>query len=144
MGMYTEFYFRANIKDGPVAVWLNTRINENADWEPFEAHPFFGLPRWDHVLIGGGGVYQESRAPIFRRKHQPGGPYANELVIASSLKNYGSEIDHFVTWISPHLDMPTGEFLGYALYEDTDTYDDSDQWREHPTLYFRNREPVIA
>lgn len=31
MGMYTEFYFRANVKDGPVADWLDANINGDSD-----------------------------------------------------------------------------------------------------------------
>jgi len=139
MGMYTEFYFRANINDGPVADWLDANINGDDDWfrTPFDDHDFFTSDRWSSVLIGGGAVYQESRTPIFRRK-QACGPYHHQLVIASSLKNYGDEIESFLEWISPHLDMHVGEFLGYSLYEDSD--DDGDLWREHPTLHFHRRD----
>ena len=34
MGMYTELYFRANIKEGPVADWLDSNINGEDDWTP--------------------------------------------------------------------------------------------------------------
>ena len=141
MGMYTEFYFRARIEDGPVADWLDEQIN--GDWfpAPFDDHEFFKSDRWSSVFIGGGAVYQESRTPIFRRKNTSGGgPYGNEFVLASSLKNYGDEIASFLEWIMPHLDMHYGDYLGYSLYEDS--CDDSDEYREHPTLYFHNREPV--
>jgi len=143
MGMYTEFYFRANIKDGPVADWLDKQINADDDWfqTGFDDHEFFTLDRWSSVFIGGGSVSQESRTPIFRRKNRAGGgPYGNELVLASSLKNYGGEVESFIEWITPHLDMHTGDLLGYELYEDS--CDDADVYREHPTLYFHNREPV--
>jgi hypothetical protein len=138
MGMYTEFYFRARIKDGAVTDWLDEQINGDNDWfpAPFDEHEFFKCDRWSHVFIGGGAVYQESRTPIFRRKNRSGGgPYGNELVLASSLKNYGDEIESFMEWITPHLDMYHGNFLGYSLYEDS--YDlVGDEYREHPTLYF--------
>jgi hypothetical protein len=142
MGMYTEFYFRANIKEGEVADWLHTQINGGGDsfQTPFDEHEFFTSDRWSSVFIGGGAVYQESRRPIFRRKSDGGEPYHHQLILASSLKNYGSEIESFVEWITPHLDMHEGEFLGYSLYEDSDGADDSEQWREHPTLYFHKRE----
>jgi hypothetical protein len=143
MGMYTEFYFRANVKDGDVADWLDRQINggEWFDGGGYDGHEFFTLPRWDSVLRGGGAVYQESRVAIFRRKHPFGGePYRNQLVLASSLKNYGDEINSFVEWISPHLDMHVGDFLGYSLYEDS--CDDEKLYREHPVLFFYEREPV--
>lgn len=141
MGMYTELYFRADVKDGAVADWLNTQIN-NDEWfqTPFDGDAFFECDRWKSVFIGGGAVYQESRTPIFRTKAALLGPYRNQLVLASSLKNYGDEIALFIRWITPYLDMHDGDFLGYALYEDS--ADDSDNYREHPTLFFHNREPV--
>jgi len=146
MGMYTEFYFRANIKDGPVADWLDKQINGDVwfDEGGCDDHEFFTLPRWDSVFRGGGAVYQESRRAVFRRKVEPGkgGPYRHQLVLASSLKDYGSETDAFVDWITPHLDMHYGDFLGYSLYEDS--CDDSDAFREHPTLFFYGRESVRA
>lgn len=143
MGMFTEFYFRANIQDGPVADWLERQITGGEWFENggYDDHDFFSAPRWDHVFIGGGAVYQESREAIFRRP-QTCGPYSNQLVLSSSLKDYSGETELFLKWITPHLKMSTGDFLGYALYEDST--DDSDQWREHPTLFFYGREPVIT
>ena len=48
----------------------------------------------------------------------------------------------FVDWITPHLRMSNGDFLGYELYEDST--DDSNDYREHPTLYFYGRDAVQA
>jgi hypothetical protein len=145
MGMYTEFYFRGNVKDEPVLNWLDANINGGERFqEPYSKEPFFDSERWALVFIGGGAVYQESRPPILRLKGENGyDPYRNQLVIASSLKDYGDEIKQFVEWISPHLDMYEGDFLGYSLYEDSN--DDNDiRRREHPTLYFHGRKPVQA
>lgn len=143
MGMYTEFYFRANVNDGPVADWLHDQINGADDWfqTGYDSHPLFKCDRWSSVFNGGGSVSQESRHPIFRRKSTDGGgPYHNRLVLASSLKDYGDEIDQFIDWIGPHLDMHHGDYLGYKLYEDS--CDDADEYREHPTLYFHKRDAV--
>lgn len=147
MGMYTEFYFRANITDepatelAPIVDWLDENINGELWFEnPFDRHPFFALPRWSSVFIGGGAVYQESRKPIFRRRSETGEPRRNQLVIASSLKDYGDEIAQFIDWIAPHLDMHYGDFLGYSLYEDST--DDSNDYREHPRLFFMGRDEV--
>lgn len=141
MGMYTEFYFRANIEDGAVADWLERQIDDGEWFETggYDDHPFFMLPRWTGVFMGGGAVYQESRSAVFRRKASVG-PYHNQLVLASSLKNYGGEIDQFTDWIGPHLDMHYGDFLGYSLHEDS--CDGDDEYREHPYLYFHGRKPV--
>ncbi|WP_050982773.1 hypothetical protein [Mycolicibacterium phlei] len=63
-------------------------------------------------------------------------PYRNLMIISSSLKNYTGEIQRFIEWISPHLDMNDGDFLGYSLYEAN-----VDE-RERPMLYFHDQEPV--
>jgi hypothetical protein len=147
MGMYTEFYFRANIKDGRVADWLDRQINGEDDWfrSPYDEHEFFQSDRWSSVFIGGGAVYQESRTPIFRRKSQGGGgPYHHQLVLASSMKDYGDEQASFVEWITPHLDMYAGDFLGYSLYEDSCRDEPDGTYREHPTLYFMPKTPAKA
>lgn len=131
MGMYTEFYFRANVHDCEVADWLHHQINGEGRFDyPFNGHEFFTLPRWCSIF----------RRPIFRRKAPIGGPYGNELAIASSLKNYSGETDSFIDWITPYLDMSDGDFLGYSLYEDSCDYDEL--YREHPVLYFHRREAV--
>jgi hypothetical protein len=136
MGMYTEFFFRARLKpDTPAALidWLDDLANNpDGDVEPYDDHPFFTLPRWDSALMGGGAVYQVSRALQFRPKRGDNWT-AGDLVVHSSLKNYGGETDAFVEWISPHLAAWPGDFLGYTLYEDTrNDYDDN----ESPTLIF--------
>lgn len=140
MGMYTEFYFRADIKDGDAADWLDKQINgDEAEWfesepqTPLKDHALFTTHRWRSVFIGGGSVSHESRSPTF---------YGNRLVLSSSLKNYDDEIENFINWITPHLKMFPGEYLGYSLYEDST--DDSKDYRDHPTLYFANREEVRA
>lgn len=141
MGMYTEFYFRSNIEDGPVADWLERQIVGEEWFERiYDSHPFFTLPRWTSVFMGGGAVYQESRKAIWR-KGASGGPYHNQLVLASSLKDYGDEVEQFIDWIGPHLDMGYGDFIGYSLYEDSCVGAD-DEYREHPTLYFHGRKAV--
>lgn len=147
--MYTEFYFRANINDGPVADWLDNQIN-GGGWfeEPFQdSHEFFTLPRWHAVFIGGGAVYQESRKPIYRPKAERGEPYDNQLVLASSLKDYGGEIASFVNWIEPYLEQADGDFLGYSLYEDSRPIGwdaEGERDRDFPILYFKGLEPAYA
>ncbi len=144
MGMYTEFYFRANIKEGPVADWLDRQIN-GGKWfeEPFDDSAYFKTYRWEAPFFAGGAVYQESRIAIFRRKAEGHGePYYHQLVLASSFKGGNSSADALVEWITPYLKMSDGDFLGYSLYEDS--CDDAENWREHPVLYFHNRKPVYS
>jgi hypothetical protein len=137
MGMYTEFYFRANVKDGDFADWLDTQINHDGGFETrFSETDFPNDGRWYMPFIGGGAVYQESRRPVFRRKAGYSEPYHHQLVLASSYKGGTFTADKFVAWIAPHLEMYVGDFLGYSLYEDSDWDDPDGTYREHPTLYF--------
>lgn len=139
MGMYTEFHFRVKVKDGSVADWLEQQI-VGEQWfdEPYDDHEFFTLARWRHVFFAGGAVYQYSARGTFRRA--TASYEDNWLALSSSFKNYGSEIEAFIDWITPHLDHYRGEFLGYSLYEDSRpvecwgrTVEDD---REQPKLYF--------
>lgn len=53
------------------------------------------------------------------------------LCIRTNLKNYDSEIEHFIDWIMPYLDKyETGQFLGFYRYEED----------EQPTLIFYKEE----
>lgn len=127
MGMYTEFYFRAFLKEeaSELADWLESE----KPWEgvKFDDHEFFSCARWVSIFCSGGAVYQHSHPKIFRRV-----PYSGEceLFIHSSLKNYCSEIDQFLDWIRPFVSDRYGDmFLGYTLYEEDDV----------PTLHFLDR-----
>lgn len=142
MGMYTEFYFRANVKAGDFAEWLDTQINGGGGFESrFDEADFPGNTSWYMPFIGGGAAYQESRRPIFRKRSSAGClPSKHQLVLASSFKGGTTMADDFVAWISPHLAMFVGDFLGYSLYEDS--ADNGAQWRDRPVLYFQGREPV--
>lgn len=133
MGMYTEFHFRAHLKeDGSaddVMSWLaNCAVSDWDAVEAFSAHPFFGSDmRWQALLRGSCAVYQFAHPLIVRPKDGPryrGGPEwdtncYNEVLIHSSFKNYGNEIDLFLDWIRPYIDARYGpEFIGYSLYEE--------------------------
>lgn len=125
MGMYTEFFFRAPVKgDTPddLIAWLQAQSeSEGMDHTPYNDHPFFSCDHWPSLLHGAGAVYQDSR-PMRFVLPDPERPWVYPfLSIHSSLKDYGGEVDEFIDWISPHLDLLKGEFLGYKLYELDDT-----------------------
>lgn len=117
MGMYTEFFFRAEMKkDAPQAVieFLNGWFNEGEELTPPD-HEFFQRARWDSLLRGSSAYF-----PTL-----PNSSFTNvwghwELGIHTSLKNYGAEIDYFLDWIRPYIDVYKGDFLGYSLYEESD------------------------
>ena len=144
MGMYTEFLFRAPIKkDSPLTEWLDALVNDpDSDMEPFDSHEFFQCPRWESVFYGGGAVYQFSEPPHFTT-----GEHSferNWLRLHVSLKNYGDEIGAFIEFITPHIDLLPGDYLGYSLYEESRPVDYGYGYgqqpvtedREQPYLHF--------
>lgn len=139
MGMYTEFYFRAELKnDPPLIAWLSVDVWES---EPFDQHEFFTQPRWRHIFDGAGAVYQFAR-PLRVQPKEHSWQEAR-ITISSSLKHYGNEIDTFLSWIHPYLEHEDGEFLGYSLYEDS--YSDHDGVnRERPIFYYFSEDRIFA
>ncbi|UDL16402.1 hypothetical protein SEA_ZOOMAN_153 [Microbacterium phage Zooman] len=123
MGMYTEFFFRAELKkDTPQEVidFLDAWF-KGEEPAPLD-HDFFRRPRWESLLLGSSAYF-----PTL-----PNSSFANvwgywELGIHASLKNYGAEIDYFLDWIEPYVDGYKGDFLGYSLYEES----------EQPHLYWK-------
>lgn len=138
MGMYTEVFFRGEIrKDAPAGLheWLrNATSPVRRPIDPFDDHRFFSLPRWSSVF-GCSSAHFPTVGSNFKRRTF-GTEEVCELFIHSSLKNYDDEIETFFEWISPFVEGLPGDFIGYSLYEDTKG--DYDDW-EIPTMHFLPR-----
>lgn len=139
MGMYTEFFFRAELrKETPPELvdWLANALNPGGlgAVEPFDDDPFFTCPRWQATFWS----ISYSHPPGESNFWPSDGIRQACIVIHSSLKNYGSEIEAFVDWIKPWVSAFPGEFLGYSLYEDSraDGDWDSAEDRDRPQLIF--------
>lgn len=134
MGMYTELFFRAELKeDAPeeLVEYLATVLNPDGHWSamaPFDDHLFFQCDRWRSAFWSSSYSHPQGES-----KFHPSDGIRNAcIVIHSSLKNYGGEIDAFVEWITPWVDHCEGDLLGYSLYEDSRF----DGEREQPELIF--------
>ena len=125
MGMYTEFFFRAELKlDRATDQAVELLRNSGMVQPTLQAeHPFFHCSRWT-MLLNGGSAYHPTRG--FHLPFAPKGD-SPKLFIHSSFKNYEEEIEKFMDWIDPMVDEPAGTFLGYSLYEQD----------EQPTLYYK-------
>lgn len=126
MGMYTEVFFRAELKkDTPTEVLalLGAWVEGRADDMDLPVHPFFECLRWD-TLPGSSSAYFPTGEPSLTRS-----AWCDQWVLKfhSSLKDYSNEAAKFFDWISPYTEGYGGEFLGYTLYEESET----------PTLYHR-------
>lgn len=129
MGMYTEIFFRGNIKfDAPDEVKEAVgAIAEGTGKRPDIDHPLFDCPRWD-CLGNCSSAYFPPMSGSFVSTDVHTGEVS--LTLHANLKNYHSEIELFFDWINPYVDALPGEFLGYSLYEDVDP-------ETAPTPYFK-------
>lgn len=93
MGMYTELNLKIRLKPDVSEVVKLALIGEGK-----QEHMFFNLPRTSSV----------------RAKHLDGLIYS----VQANIKNYDSEIQLFIDWISPHLDHQVGEVIGSWCYEE--------------------------
>lgn len=120
MGMYTELDFNSRLrKDIAVGVLdtLGYMLGERED-EPTELpkHPLFETERWRFMLQSDSYYFDADTHSTLRWDWQDDW-YLN---IRCNLKNYDSEIEHFIDWIMPHLGEYhiEGDFLGFYRYEE--------------------------
>lgn len=133
MGMYTELHFNSALrKDVPVGVLeilgYMLGMSENEPTELPENRLFY-TERWRYMLNMDSYYFDADTHSTLRHDWQ-GTWYLN---IRCNLKNYDSEIEAFIKWISPYLSeyKMKGDFLGFYRYEEN----------EEPTLiYFRGHD----
>lgn len=124
MGMYTEFFFRAELRQGVIAERATQQLHSIDNGVAFiDDDPFFKTPRW-RMLFQGGSAYFPTRG--FEFEYCPS-ENRYRVFIHSSFKCYDNEIALFLDWIDHIVDALPGEFLGYSLYEED----------EQPTLYYK-------
>lgn len=136
MGYYTEFIAEIVLrKDTPEDViqhlktWIIERDYElpeetvffsNAEVpKPTIQHPFFECERWFMLFCSNN--FNSDKVPS--RMHQPRGTGSCwVLEFDSEFKNYDSEIDKFVDWISPYVaGHKAKQFIGTQQGEDEET-----------------------
>lgn len=147
MGMYTEFFFRAELKkDAPEALveYLKEVLDPDVPWSlkkfKFDDHPFFNCLRWQDIFASSSYSHPYCESKF----HASDGIRPPSVEIHSSLKNYTGEISGFVDWILPWLNHYEGDFLGYSLYEDSrpDGYGSDQHDRDRPELIFMPELPA--
>ena len=131
MGMYTELVLGVNlVRDVPKEVIdiLEFMISGTfEDPEPITPdHPLFKTDRWRTMLQSdsyyfGGFSNSLISAPRFKDD-------VYRLSIRSNLKNYDSEIELFLNWLTPYIE--TRGFIGYMRYEEYD-----DPWLIYYEMY---------
>lgn len=127
MGMYTELHFNSDIKkDTPDSVIeiLKYMLGECED-EPKDLpdHPLFRTRRWNWMFQCDS-YYFDAETHSTMNFDDISKSYV--LCLRFNVKNYDSEIEHFVDWVMPYLDKYDGDFLGFSRYEEY----------EEPTLIY--------
>ena len=127
MGMYTELVLGVDLRsDTPNEVVDTLTYMLAIDQEDLTPiipdHELFQTDRWEVMLRCGssyfdGGTHSEMSYDKYGRVWR--------ISIRCNLKNYSSEIEKFINWISPY--VSTRGFAGYSRYEEE---------REPTLIYF--------
>lgn len=125
MGMYTRLTFWADLsKDSPAVPVIQAMIDSGPlDESDLPDHPFFKLPHAWAVLTCSSYYHRTGQTQFVYDDIA----HAWWLNVDSSLKNYASEIEQFLDWLSQY-DVGDDEFRGFYLYEED----------EVPTLIYRS------
>ena len=132
MGMYTALHFNSELnvdKDSMVADILKYMVGETEEMpEMLPDHPLFKTERWGFMLRCDSYYFDEDTISTLRWDKISESYY---LCIRCNLKNYDDEIEKFINWIMPYLDVfkQTGDFLGFYRYEED----------EQPTLIYATK-----
>lgn len=125
MGMYTELILKARVKDDipfEVEAILQNLFNGEEMPSVLPDHPFFSCQRWP--LIGNRSSFYH--IPFSLSRYREGYIFSK-----SDLKNYDGEIEKFIHWITPYLNLnlyAESTCIGWTWYEEADA----------PTLLFVN------
>ena len=115
MGMYTEVFFRAEVSEDAAAI-----LEAMHQGEQFVVpdHEFFRTPRFDSLTNCGSYYFPGADHFVAEKRAFDKGWCVS---FRSNLKNYNGEIGKFFDWVDPYVIAAPGEFIGYSLYEESET-----------------------
>lgn len=122
MGMYTEIFFRAEVdaEAGAIIAMLGNGT-EAIGWPD---HEFFSAPRFTAIATCSSYYFPQANHFAVEYDEITRSWHAS---FRANLKDYDDEIAKFFDWVTPHVLMSDGAFIGYSLYEEDET----------PTLKFK-------
>ena len=130
MGMYTEIYVKAVLKedvdDNVINILKYMLGMDDVELEDLEipSHSLFATGRWHYMLRSGSYYHIPYTIKLFEY-NDISENYS--LVVRSDFKNYQGEIGKFFDWITPYVEKDGDKtFIGYSLYEED----------YEPTLYY--------
>lgn len=116
MGMYTELVLSTRVKPIESVIDVLQYMAGKKDKPVLPNHPLFKTTRWDR-LFASCSSYFVPRSVCLLEYDEIGGYWV--LILRADLKNYEGEIEKFIDWIDPYLDLLPGELVGYSRYEET-------------------------
>ena len=115
MGMYTELFLQVQLKEGVPEPILNTLRFMLGEDVKEEVSPPFESPRWEWMLRSSSHYHYPVAHSFLDYLGYVDRYY---LFIRCDFKNYNSEIESFLKWVSPYVE-PEGEYhySGHYRYE---------------------------
>ena len=124
MGMYTEIYVKAvlkeNVDDNVINILKYMLGMDDVELEDLDipSNSLFTTRRWHSMLRSGSYYHIPYKIKLLEYNDISENYY---LVVRSDFKNYGGEIEKFFDWITTHVEKDGDKtFIGYSLYEEDD------------------------
>jgi len=132
MGMYTELVLSCRIKNDSTVVEVLQYMVEGKTQGTLPAtlpnHPLFDTSRWDWMFHSCSHYF--TPVSVQQLSYDDIGKHWC-LVVRCDLKNYDSEIEHLIDWLSPYVvDEGFRTMIGYSRYEEAD----------EPTIHYAGSE----
>lgn len=126
MGMYTELFISTRVKNDSVVIsTLKLMLGMKHENIPLPNHELFkNDTRWCFMLQCSSFYFVPYSMNLF--KYSDIGKYW-VLISRSDFKNYNNDINLFLDWIKPYLDIEEGKMIGYSLYEED----------KNPIIYYK-------
>lgn len=116
MGMYTELFLSCRVRRNTEAIpILKYLANKELTPGVLPKHDVFSCPRWE--MLGRCSSYYFLPKAYTTLDYDDIGKYWM-FVSLSSLKNYNNEIQIFIDWLRPFLEVDQDEMFGYYRYEE--------------------------
>jgi hypothetical protein len=127
MGMYTELHFEARLRpDEDQLKIIQFLFGECKDTEEEQNkvkelltlpdHEFFTSQRWDWMMRGGSSYFDKQPRQSIRQDSWLKQYW--HVSVTCNIKDYDNEIEKFLDWVMPLVEMDAYEFLGYTRYEE--------------------------
>lgn len=117
MGMYTELFVTARIKDRDNVPQILKYMLEGEGEPDFELpnHPLFQTDRWHFMLRCTSYYFTPITASALKED-----PISKNwsFVSYSNFKNYDNEVELFFDWLRPYVDDEVGTLIGLHRYEE--------------------------